>query len=90
LRLYLEPSVLAKLFKREPESRKMIDVVAAIDERRDWFGCTSRRTALEVARALNKNEKPKELIELDPKKLRRYRSPSLMTDTLRDLRESGA
>jgi len=73
LRLYLEPSVLVKLFKKEPNTEKMIDVVGAIDERRDWHGCTSRWTFLEVARALKKDGKPKELIELDLKELRRHR-----------------
>jgi len=73
LRLYLEPSVLVKLFKKEPNTEKMIDVVGAIDERRDWFGCTSRWTLLEVARALKKDGKPKELIELNLKELRRHK-----------------
>jgi predicted nucleic acid-binding protein len=73
LRLYLEPSVLVKLFKREPDSEKMINVVGAVDERRDWFGCTSRWSLLEVARALKKDGKPKELIELNLKELRRHR-----------------
>jgi hypothetical protein len=73
LRLYLEPSVLVKLFKRAPDSGKMIDIVGAIDERRDWFACTSRWSLLEVARALKKDGKPKELIELNLKELRRHR-----------------
>ena len=73
MRLYLEPSVLVKLFKREPDSGKMIDIVGTIDERRDWFGCTSRWSLLEVARALKKDGKPKELIELNLKELRRHR-----------------
>jgi len=72
LRLYLEPSVLVKLFKREPDSEKMINVMAAIDERRDWFGCTSRWSPLEVARALKKDGKPRELIELNLKELKRH------------------
>jgi len=72
LRLYLEPSVLVKLFKRDPDSAKMIDVVGAIDERRDWFGCTSRWSLLEVARALKRDGKPKELIQLNLSELRRH------------------
>ena len=73
MRLYLEPSVLVKLFKREPDSGKMIELVAAIDNRRDWFGCTSRWSLLEVARALKKDGKPKELIELNLKELGRHK-----------------
>jgi len=73
LRLYLEPSVLVKLFKREPDSAKMIDVVGAIDDRQDWFGCTSRWSLLEVARALKKDGKPKEMIHLNLSELRRHR-----------------
>ncbi len=72
MRLYLEPSILVKLFKREPDSEKMINVMAAIDERRDWFGCTSRWSPLEVARALKKDGKPRELVELNLKELRRH------------------
>ena len=65
--------MLVKLFKKEPDSGKMIDIVGAIDERRDWFGCTSRWSLLEVARALKKDGKPKDLIELNVKELRRHR-----------------
>jgi len=43
----------------------MIDVVGAIDERPDWCGCTSRWSLLEVARALKKDGRPKELIQLN-------------------------
>jgi predicted nucleic acid-binding protein len=73
LRLYLEPSVLVKLFKNERDSAKMIEVIGAIDSKREWFGCTSSWSALEVARALKKDGKPKELIELNLKELRRHR-----------------
>ena len=37
MRLYLEPSVLVKLFKREHDSAKMLDVIEAIDSRTQWF-----------------------------------------------------
>jgi predicted nucleic acid-binding protein len=73
LRLYLEPSVLVKLFKKEPDSTRMVDLLGAIDERRDWFACTSRWSLLEVARALKKDGKPKELIELNLRELKRHR-----------------
>jgi len=73
LRLYLEPSVLVKLFKKEPDSAQMLDLLGAVDERRDWFACTSRWSLLEVARALRKDGKPKELIELNLSELKRHR-----------------
>lgn len=61
--------MLVKLFKKEPDSTRMVDLLGAIDERRDWYGCTSRWSLLEVARALKKDGKPRELIELDLKEL---------------------
>jgi predicted nucleic acid-binding protein len=73
MRLYLEPSVLVKLFKKEPDSAKMVDLLGAVDERRDWFACTSRWSLLEVARALRKDGKPSELIELNLRELKRHR-----------------
>ena len=73
MRLYLEPSLLVKLFKKEPDSNRMIELQGTIDERRDWFACTSRWSLLEVARALRKDGKPKELIELDLRELVRHK-----------------
>jgi predicted nucleic acid-binding protein len=73
LRLYLEPSVLVKLFKRETDSSKMLDIMEAIDSRTHWFACTSAWSPLEVARALRKDGKPKELIELNLRELRRHK-----------------
>ena len=73
MRLYLEPSVLIKLFKREHDSTKMIDLIAVVDEEKQWFACTSRWSLLEVARALRKDGKPRELIELNLKELMRHK-----------------
>ncbi len=73
MRLYLEPSVLVKLFKREQDSTKMLDVIAAVDTEAQWFACTSSWSTLEVARALKKDGKPRELIELNLKELRRHK-----------------
>gem|GEM_PF-3322193 len=73
MRLYLEPSVLVKLFKKEDHSTKMIDLIATVDDEKDWFACTSRWSLLEITRALRKDRKPKELIELDLKELTRHR-----------------
>ena len=72
MRLYLEPSVLVKLFKKEDDSAKMLDIIEAIDRGTQWFACTSAWSPLEVARALRKDGKPKELIELNLKELRRH------------------
>jgi predicted nucleic acid-binding protein len=73
LRLYLEPSVLVKLFKREEHSTKMIDLIATVDDEKEWFACTSRWSLLEITRALRKDGKPKEMVELDLKELKRHR-----------------
>lgn len=73
MRIYLEPSVLVKLFKKEQDSGKMIDLIAVVDEEKQWFACTSRWSMLEVARALRKDGKPRELIELNLKELMRHR-----------------
>ncbi len=73
MRLYLEPSVLVKLFKRERDSGKMADIIETIDSKRQWSACTSSWSTLEVARALRKDGKPKELIELNLRELRRHR-----------------
>lgn len=69
----MEPSVLVKLFKREQDSGKMIDLIATVDEEKPWFACTSRWSLLEVGRALRKDGKPKELVELNLKELMRHR-----------------
>ena len=68
----MEPSVLVKLFKKEDDSAKMLDIIEAIDRGTQWFACTSAWSPLEVARALRKDGKPKELIELNLKELRRH------------------
>jgi len=73
MRLYLDPSVLVKLFKSEPGSDTMVEMITAIDEGKGWAGFTSQWSALEVARALKKDGKPRELILLDLRELRRHR-----------------
>ena len=73
MRLYLEPSVQVKLFKREHHSSKMLDIMEAIDGRTQWFACTSVWSPLEMERALRKDGKPKELIELNLRELRRHK-----------------
>ena len=79
--------MLVKLFKKEPDSARMVDLFGIIDEQRDWFACTSRWSLLEVARALRKDGKPKELIELNLKELKRHRI-SLLEVTRKILSDS--
>jgi predicted nucleic acid-binding protein len=73
MKLYLEPSVLVKLFKSEDDSGKMIEIISRTDRDRSWSACTSSWSFLEVARALEKDGKPKELIELNLKEMRSHR-----------------
>ena len=75
MRIYLEPSVLVKLFKREEqESERMMGIVSRVDEgHAQWGAYTSDWSLLEVARALRKQGKPKELIDLDLKALRGHK-----------------
>jgi predicted nucleic acid-binding protein len=69
----MEPSVLVKLFKSELGSDKMVSIVSKVDESRGWKAYTSMWSALEIARALRKDGKPREVIELDMKELRSHK-----------------
>lgn len=69
----MEPSVLVKLFKTEEGSVRMAELVSRIDERDDWSAYTSKLSFLEVARALKKDRKPSELIELNLRELRSHK-----------------
>lgn len=73
MRLYLEPSVLVKLFKSETDSSRMIEIVSRTDMNVGWSSFTSSWSLLEIARALKKDGKPKELIELDLRELHSHR-----------------
>ncbi len=73
MRLYLEPSVIVKLFKREDGSDKMIEIISRTDKDGTWSAYTSSWSFLEVARALKKDGKPKELIELNLREMRSHR-----------------
>ncbi len=73
MKLYLEPSILVKMFKREEDSDKIIEIISGIDSKPEWAGYTSRWSFLEVARVLRKDGKPKELIELNLKELRSHK-----------------
>lgn len=73
MRVYLEPSVIVKLFKQEADSDKMIEVISKADEDPSWSTYTSGWSILEVARALKKDGKQKEIIELDLRELRSHK-----------------
>ena len=73
MRLYLDSSVLVKLFKIETDSNTMVEILAAIGEERGWAGFTSQWSTLEIGRALKKDGKPRELILLNLRELRRHR-----------------
>jgi len=72
----LEPSILVKLvklFKAETGSDDMIRLVSILDKYPKWYGTSSRWSLLEVARALRKDRKTKEMIELDLRELRSHK-----------------
>lgn len=73
MRLYLDSSILVKLFKMENDSDKAVEVVALLDKEKSWRGYTSSWSRLEIARALKKDGKPKELILLNLRELKRHR-----------------
>jgi predicted nucleic acid-binding protein len=73
LRLYLEPSVLVKLFKEETGSDSIIRLISLLDKGSPWYGSSSSWSLLEVARALKKDGKTKEMIELDLRELRSHK-----------------
>ena len=73
MRIYLEPSTLVKLFKAEAGSDQMIRLVSILDKNPKWYGTSSRWSLLEVARALRKDRKTKEIIELDLRELRSHK-----------------
>ncbi len=51
----------------------MIQLVSVLDKNPKWYGVSSRWSFLEVARALRKDGKTKEIVELDLKELRSHR-----------------
>lgn len=48
MRLYLEPSVLVKVFKLEESSDKMLGLVGLLDRKEGWYGFTSKWSTLEL------------------------------------------
>src|SRR5205807_10042457 len=51
----------------------MIRLVSILDKNTKWYGTTTRWSLLEVARALRKDRKTKEIIELDLRELRSHK-----------------
>lgn len=54
-------------------SDKMVSIVSKVDESRNGKAYTSMWSALEIARALKRMGKPREVIELDIKELRSHK-----------------
>ncbi len=73
MRLYLEPSILVKLFKAETGSDEAIRLVSLLDRESKWYAASSKWSFLEVARALRKDHKTKEVVELDLRELRSHK-----------------
>lgn len=73
MKLYLESSTLVKLFKAEEGSEKASEIVSRTDTDRAWSAFSSSWSFLEVARALKKDGKPKDLVELDLREMRSHR-----------------
>lgn len=69
MNLYLDSSVLMKLYKQEADSEIMDEVIHRIDKG-EWRGFSSKWSFLEIARALKKDKKPKEVVTVDLEDLR--------------------
>jgi len=72
LRLYFDSSVLVKLYKKEEDSAVMDRIIQKVDKG-EWQGYSSKWAFLEIARALKKDKKPKEIIKIDIEDLRLHR-----------------
>jgi len=72
LNLYLDSSVLMKLYKQEKDSEIMDEIIQKIDNGK-WRGFSSKWSFLEMARALKKDKKPKEVITVDLENLRSHK-----------------
>lgn len=64
---------MVKLFKAENGSEEIIRLIALLDKESKWYAASSRWSLLEVARALRKDHKTKEIIELDLRELRSHK-----------------
>jgi len=83
MKLYLESSALVKIFRLEPHSDQMIALISLIDGERSWAAFSSKWSLIEIARALKKDRKPKEIIMLDLKELGTHKIKFLsVTDDL--------
>jgi predicted nucleic acid-binding protein len=61
-----------KLYKQEEDSEIMDEVIHRIDKGK-WRGFSSKWSFLEIARALKKDKKPKEIITVDLEDLRSHK-----------------
>ena len=64
---------MVKLFKAERSSDEIIKLVSILDKDPKWYATSSSWSFLEVARALRKDRKTRELIELDLRELRSHK-----------------
>jgi predicted nucleic acid-binding protein len=64
---------LVKLSKAERGSDEIIKLVSILDKDPKWYAASSSWSFLEVARALRKDRKTRELIELDLRELRSHK-----------------
>ena len=72
MRLYLDSSVIVKLYKQEKDSDLMDKIIQRVDKG-EWRAFSSKWTLLEITRALKKDKKPKEIITLDIEDLKLHR-----------------
>ena len=72
MRLYLDSSVLVKLYKQEKDSDLMDKMIQRVDKG-EWHAFSSKWAFLEITRALKKDKKPKEIITLDIEDLKLHR-----------------
>ena len=72
MRIYLDSSVLVKLYKQEEDSDAMDEIIQKIDTG-EWRGFSSKWSFLEITRALKKDKKPKEIITIDMEDLKSHR-----------------
>ena len=80
---------MVKLFKAKRGSDEIIELVGVLDKDPKWYAASSSWSFLEVARALRKDRKTRELIELDLRELRSHKISFLpVTDRIISKAES--
>ena len=80
---------MVKLFKAERGSDEIIELVSILDKDPKWYAASFSWSFLEVALALKKDRKTRELIELDLRELRSHKISFLpVTDRIISKAES--